>query len=55
MMIASLMIGTYSANEGGDEGDTSLGTGDSLTETEEEGKVTAISIRICLTLGDVYE
>jgi hypothetical protein len=25
---------TYSTNEGGDEGDTGLGTGDSLTETE---------------------
>jgi hypothetical protein len=33
---------THSTDEGGDEGDTSLGTGDSLTETEEKGQVTAV-------------
>jgi len=32
---------THSTDEGGDEGDTSLGTGNSLTETEEKGQVTA--------------
>jgi hypothetical protein len=34
-------IETHSTDEGGDEGDTSLGTGDGLTETEEKGQVAA--------------
>lgn len=35
---------TYSADEGRDKGDTSLGTSNGLAETEEEGEVTAIQL-----------
>lgn len=35
---------TYSADEGRDKGNTSLGTSNGLAETEEEGKVTAVRL-----------